>query len=197
MDILSFGRLFVLGLAQILFVAVNESPTEGKEMGELPQDKVYKGGRMDRTYKSRLFLAACLTWYTFTNIYYYGEDPLTFSEWILFLIMIIGVSLRLYCYWLLGSLFTFKLGIRDNHKLCQDGPYKYLIHPSYTGQIIFLLSYFSLLSVNIFLLIFFIGYIIYRLRTRMKEEEIMMKDEFAYRYEEYLDKRWRLIPYLY
>lgn len=38
----------------------------------------------------------------------------------------------------LGNLFTFEVMIRKNHKLITDGPYAYLMHPSYTGINLFL-----------------------------------------------------------
>ncbi|CAH6419058.1 Isoprenylcysteine carboxyl methyltransferase [uncultured virus] len=194
MDII---RLFFLALAQILFAAVNESPTEGKEMGEIPDDKVYPGGRMDRTYKSRIIFGVIFAWFTFSNIYRYGDVPLTYLEWFVCLMMVTSAALRLYCYWTLGSMFTFKLGIRADHELIQTGPYKYLIHPSYTGQILFMSSYMCFHGINIILIGCLTAYVIYRLRTRMANEESMMEMKFGPKYKEYINKHWRLLPYIY
>jgi protein-S-isoprenylcysteine O-methyltransferase Ste14 len=46
-----------------------------------------------------------------------------------------GSLLRLRCYRLLGPLFTYDLGIQENHKLITTGPYAYVRHPSYLGAI--------------------------------------------------------------
>ncbi|KAI0322917.1 hypothetical protein OF83DRAFT_1048371 [Amylostereum chailletii] len=44
-----------------------------------------------------------------------------------------GGFLRLACYRSLGSLFTFQLLVRDNHRLITDGPYTHIRHPSYAA----------------------------------------------------------------
>ncbi len=48
-------------------------------------------------------------------------------------ILLCGASLRLWSYHVLGSLFTFEVVIKDDHKLITAGPYAYVRHPSYTG----------------------------------------------------------------
>ena len=45
-------------------------------------------------------------------------------------------TLRLWCYKTLGSLFTFEVTIRPNHKLITSGPYAIVRHPSYTAILI-------------------------------------------------------------
>ena len=50
--------------------------------------------------------------------------------------MYISGMLRLWCYKTLGSLFTFELAIRHNHKLITSGPYAIVRHPGYTGALI-------------------------------------------------------------
>lgn len=40
---------------------------------------------------------------------------------------------RLWAMRTLGEYFTFQVMIREDHKLISHGPYKYLMHPSYTG----------------------------------------------------------------
>jgi len=51
----------------------------------------------------------------------------------------IGVLIRIWCYKALGTLFTYEITIRPDHKLVTWGPYAYVRHPSYTGSL-FLLS---------------------------------------------------------
>ena len=41
--------------------------------------------------------------------------------------------LRVWCYKALGSLFTFEVTIRPDHKLITSGPYAIVRHPSYTA----------------------------------------------------------------
>ena len=47
--------------------------------------------------------------------------------------MYTSATLRLWCYKTLGSLFTFQVTIRPNHKLIASGPYAIVRHPSYTA----------------------------------------------------------------
>ena len=47
-----------------------------------------------------------------------------------------GLSLRWWSQAELGSMFTFEVGIRRDHRLVQTGPYAILRHPSYTGLLI-------------------------------------------------------------
>ncbi|KAJ7078941.1 hypothetical protein B0H15DRAFT_924746 [Mycena belliarum] len=49
---------------------------------------------------------------------------------------ILGASIRHRCYRELGTLFTFEMCIRQNHKLVQTGPYHMVRHPGYTGVLL-------------------------------------------------------------
>ncbi|KAI0062498.1 ICMT-domain-containing protein [Artomyces pyxidatus] len=51
-------------------------------------------------------------------------------------IAIFGSELRLECYRVLGEHFTYRLFLRDEHRLIKKGPYAYVRHPSYTGLLL-------------------------------------------------------------
>jgi protein-S-isoprenylcysteine O-methyltransferase Ste14 len=45
-------------------------------------------------------------------------------------------ALRWACYKTLGSLFTFELTLREDHRLVTSGPYGFVRHPSYSGVVL-------------------------------------------------------------
>lgn len=53
-----------------------------------------------------------------------------------------GAYLRVLCYKSLGSLFTFEMSIRDDHRLVKDGPYQVVRHPSYLGLLLTMVGLF-------------------------------------------------------
>lgn len=52
------------------------------------------------------------------------------------LLVVAGSSLRLWCFRTLKNLFTFEVGIRENHRLVTSGPYGFVRHPAYTGSLL-------------------------------------------------------------
>ena len=108
------------------------------------------------------------------------------------LLYLVGDILRSSAKAELGRLFTYDLGIRDEHRLITTGPYQYLVHPSYTGYALMtsgLLVYFQslyLLVVNLVLGVFTFSRIFY--------EEEMLLQEFGEEFIEFLGSRERFVP---
>ena len=130
------------------------------------------------------------------HLFFYGDlDLSTIDIWICYGILF-GFGLRMYCYYVLGKFFTFDLCVKQNHQLIKTGPYKYLVHPSYTGQL--LLIFFTIIFMKFYyVLLFLFLFICIGLTYRMKQEEKMMKIEFGTEYDAYIKQRYRLVPYIY
>ncbi|KAF9132396.1 hypothetical protein BG015_003706 [Linnemannia schmuckeri] len=126
---------------------------------------------------------------------------------------VLGYLLRSWSFRTLDRFFTYSLTIRSDHRLVQDGPYKYLLHPSYTGLMltgipyIFSLAYEGywtdvlkpLMPVPIPGLLITLGGLIicYRLTTyRVQGEEKMLSQHFGSEWKTYASQRWRFIPFI-
>lgn len=54
--------------------------------------------------------------------------------------IILGAFVRDRCYRALGTLFTFEMSIRKDHRLVTSGPYSIVRHPGYTGVLLLVLG---------------------------------------------------------
>jgi protein-S-isoprenylcysteine O-methyltransferase Ste14 len=52
------------------------------------------------------------------------------------LLILTGFAFRLWAIRHLGKLFTVDVGIQPDHRVIQDGPYRFVRHPSYAGSMI-------------------------------------------------------------
>jgi protein-S-isoprenylcysteine O-methyltransferase Ste14 len=112
------------------------------------------------------------------------------------LIFVAGFALRVRAIRILGRFFTFEIGIRSKHKIVEEGPYRYIRHPSYTGYLLLLLgmgvAYASLFS-TLGTIMGALGFLL----LRMKQEERMLIKHFGEPYRAYMKRTKRLIPFIY
>jgi len=80
-------------------------------------------------------IAHIIMCYIYCVVYRYSflYTPWSWDEILLITISILGSLLRWWSFITLGKFFTYNVGIRKEHKLITHGPYRLLIHPSYTG----------------------------------------------------------------
>ncbi|KAF2767078.1 hypothetical protein EJ03DRAFT_161805 [Teratosphaeria nubilosa] len=129
-------------------------------------------------------------------------------------ILCIGVPLRLIPYGTLGKNFTFRLAEPD--RLTTTGIYRYVQHPSYTGLLTLIFSNLALLSRPDGVLTCWVPSQIYEyvrwcllcltpagvvfllgaVRTRVREEEQMLRRRFGREWEEWHTRTARFIPWI-
>ena len=111
-------------------------------------------------------------------------------------LIIIGVILRLMIVASLGEFFTVNVTILEDHKLKQNGFYKYVRHPSYSASILSLIGYGVSINNWISLLLATAGALTaFLIRIRIEEKTLV--DHFGVEYVEYRKKTKRLIPFVY
>lgn len=172
------------------------SPNTGKEMGTQSGDKIAQDGMVGNFFLRLILMVTIYSYYVFTMIVNHGEDSITVYDSILIGTTIAGFVLRMWCYWSLGNHFTFILGTRQNHQLIKTGPYRYLIHPSYTGQLMSMLGSLVFLGSSWLAMISLI-YSHFVVQKRIRVEEEMMEKQFGDQYRDYKGSRARFIPFIY
>src|SRR3990170_1448076 len=166
---------FITTMLMVIFLKlVNIAPNEGKENDE--GDKVAKGGTPNKRFEKQVAFAIIESLFPLYHLYNYGFMSLAIHEWIIFGLSTCLFILRMWCYQKLGKFFTFTIMVKKDHILIDDGPYKYLIHPSYTGQVgvmlLFIIYMLGLEPGFMWLLgLPIIGFILVVLRKRMAIEE--------------------------
>ncbi|MGD8402166.1 MAG: isoprenylcysteine carboxylmethyltransferase family protein [Anaerolineales bacterium] len=97
-----------------------------------------------------------------------------------------GIVLYLWGYWTLGRMFGISSGFGANlyqdHKLVQNGPYRYVRHPMYLAVILAALG--ALLIFRTWAMVLFVPLslgVIFRAR----QEEHLLADEFGEKWESY------------
>ncbi|KAG0017845.1 hypothetical protein BGZ80_007855 [Entomortierella chlamydospora] len=124
-----------------------------------------------------------------------------------------GFFLRMWSFRTLDRFFTFSLTIRPNHRLVQDGPYRLLLHPSYTALMLVGTTYlFSLANegfwtkiIKPYMLIPVPGSVLVAIGImtaislamyRVRGEEKMLEQHFGSEWKQHASQRWRFIPYV-
>lgn len=111
-------------------------------------------------------------------------------------LILIGMILRFSSIASLGKFFTVNVAILDDHKLKQDGLYKYVRHPSYSAALLSFIGYG--VSLNNWLSVAIVtAAALTVFLVRIKVEELALTNHFGAEYIDYMKKTKRLIPFVY
>ena len=111
-------------------------------------------------------------------------------------LMIGGTAFRWYSASLLGKYFTFDVATHGGQTVVQQGPYRYIRHPSYSGALLSLLGFGLALGNWAGLLVGFSSLgVAYAYRIPVEERALMSALGEPYR--QYLRRTWRLVPFLF
>jgi protein-S-isoprenylcysteine O-methyltransferase len=116
--------------------------------------------------------------------------------WLGFAFMFAGIVLRLYSMAILGRFFTFDVAIHSTHTLVEKGPYRYVRHPSYSGALVTLLG-FGLTLGNWAGLAAALSCMAIAYTYRITIEEDALAAALGAPYRQYVERTWRLVPFLF
>lgn len=123
-----------------------------------------------------------------------GNSPVVF--WMGIACIVLGVVLRWYAIRVLGRYFTPVVAVRSDQQIVQEGPYRYVRHPSYSGALLSLvglgLALTNWLSLLVLLLCALPGFL-YRVRV----EERALCEALGQSYTDYMRRTRRFIPFVY
>jgi len=107
-----------------------------------------------------------------------------------------GILLRLYSIRTLGRSFTYDVAISPGQQVVERGPYRWLRHPSYLGSLLVELGFGMSLTnwVALFVPAIWLG-TAYAYRIGIEEKALL--DGLGAPYHEYMQRTWRLIPFVF
>ena len=110
-------------------------------------------------------------------------------------LMIIGLVLRQWAIAVLGRFFTLTVRVQSDHAVVDQGPYRLIRHPSYTGLILTGIGVALALRTGPGLVITFLVFTTV-LGYRIRVEERALISGLGDRYLSYMKRTKRLIPYV-
>ncbi len=119
-----------------------------------------------------------------------------FFGWIGVALMAAGIILRAWATRVLGRFYTRTLVTTTDHREVQEGPYKLVRHPGYSGSLLVWIGA-GVATSNwiVFAVITLVCLTAYL--YRIHSEEAMLSANFGKEYEDYMHRTRRLIPYIY
>ncbi|MFT3901603.1 MAG: isoprenylcysteine carboxylmethyltransferase family protein [Niabella sp.] len=109
-------------------------------------------------------------------------------------ISIIGAIIACISRYKLGKNWSLSVQRKENHQLIQDGVYKFVRHPIYTGLLLLFIG--NAIIVGDYRAIIAVLIVFVSLWLKLKREEKLLTKTFGTEYTEYKNQSKALIPYL-
>lgn len=130
------------------------------------------------------------------NFFQVGQITLSMVMWLGVLIMLLSLGLRIWSMRVLGEYYTRTLRVTETQRIVTQGPYRVVRHPGYLATIFvwigFGLAIGNWIATLIITLLLFSVY-----GYRIRAEETMLIDTFGEPYQEYRQRTWMLLPFIY
>jgi protein-S-isoprenylcysteine O-methyltransferase Ste14 len=133
-----------------------------------------------------------------TAVTFASRDIAMLPTWFFYpgiVVMILGIIFRQWAIAVLGRFFSGTVSTQKGQKVVENGPYKYIRHPSYTGALLILLGIgLALQSWGATITLMLLFSLAYGYRIHV-EEKVLIK-ALGDPYIEYKKRTKRLIPYI-
>lgn len=110
-------------------------------------------------------------------------------------VLLLGAWLRRHCFRILGRFFTGNVKVVEGQTVIEQGAYRWIRHPSYTGGILLYLgiglALTNWLSVLILMTVSIFSYL-----YRVKVEERALQEALGQSYRDYMGRTKRFIPFV-
>ena len=127
--------------------------------------------------------------------FFFGDGSTNGLSWTGLVLMLLGFSLRIWAIQVLGKSFRTTVETHQDQQVCQDGPYKLLRHPSYTGIVLICIGFGVAVQNWLSLLLAVIPPLIallFRIQVEEKELAVSLGSEYV----AYQQRTKRLIPWI-
>ena len=111
-------------------------------------------------------------------------------------LILFGLIIRWIAILQLGSSFTVDVAVNNSSKLKTDGIYERIRHPSYSGMLLVVLGFASIMS-SIYSFLVLVIPVFVAIVYRIKVEENLLRNEFGESYLKYSKDTKKLIPGIY
>jgi protein-S-isoprenylcysteine O-methyltransferase Ste14 len=189
---------------------IGETHKLGDQEGDRSYDPLFGRGILHIFSWSTLLLNTAFSWRVVSislnlwkedtflkkGISFWSFDPNIFIIFFGIFLFVFGFALRVYSIKTLGSLFTFEVGMRKNHRLITHGPYTLIRHPSYLGYLCLSLGmYFFFATFLGMILTLITCFFFYTQRIPMEEQVLL--ENFGDEFEQYKKRTKKIIPFIF
>jgi protein-S-isoprenylcysteine O-methyltransferase Ste14 len=127
--------------------------------------------------------------------FFFADGSTNGLSWVGLVLMFLGLSLRIWAIQVLGKSFRTTVETHLDQQVCQNGPYRLLRHPSYTGIVLICIG-FGIAVQNWLSLLLAVAPPMIALLFRIQVEERELAASLGSEYVVYQQRTKRLIPWV-
>ena len=163
--------------------------------------RTFEAGAFDRDSTRRLGRAyaiavICLLVAPVLNYLAIARIPYAPAGWAGLAVAAGGITLRVWANQVLGEFYTRTLRVAEDQSIVQRGPYRFIRHPGYLGQIL-MWTGAGLATTNGIALMVVLVSVYSAYHYRIETEEAMLIDRLGQPYANYQAHTWKLMPFVY